>query len=167
MQFWIDEPSDFHKTIHIYVFWRADYEYNCENCRQVDFHDENIKNYNFMQLILLSYVSCYSFTLFSPCNPTIHWLSTLHFLTPLHDNYQAQISHHLGPKISTLWAPKNTLSVWFHLIRDDLNWKKLPTVYLPVWFHTISFFSKHNGFRANMCGTLKIDLFIRYNFCNT
>ena len=35
--------------------------------------------------------------------------------------YQAWISHHLGPKISTLWASKNTLSVWLHLIGDDLN----------------------------------------------
>ena len=68
----------------------------------------------FMQFILLSYVSCYFFTLFSPWNPVLHSLSSLHFL-----------------------------------------------------FHLISFLSKNNGFRAKMYGTLKIDLFIRYNFCKT
>ena len=91
-----------------------------------------------------------------------------------------------GPKISTLWASKTTLSAWFHLIRDDLNWERLRIVWLSVWFHSIgddlnwekvsivclslwfhliSFFSKNNSFRAKMCKTLKTDLFIRYNFC--
>ena len=60
---------------------------------------------------------------------------------------------------------KNTLSVWFDLIWDDLNWEKLPIVCLSVGFHLISFFSKNNGFRPKMRETLKIDLFIHYNFC--
>ena len=57
------------------------------------------------------------------------------------------------------------LSVWFHLIGDDLNREKLPAVCLSLQFHLISFFSKNNGFRAKMYKTLKIDLFIRNNFC--
>ena len=57
------------------------------------------------------------------------------------------------------------LSVWFHLIGDDLNWEELPIACLSVWFHLISFLSKNNGFLAKMCGTLKIDLSIHYNFC--
>ena len=43
MQFRIGEPSDFHQTPHIYVFWHTDYEYNSENYRLVDFHGETIK----------------------------------------------------------------------------------------------------------------------------
>ena len=38
-----DELSHFHKIFHIYVFWRAEYKYNSENCRVVDFHGETIK----------------------------------------------------------------------------------------------------------------------------
>ena len=79
--------------------------------------------------------------------------------------YQAQISHHVGPKISTLWASKNILSVWFYLIGDDLNWEKHPIVCLSVWFHLISFFWINNGFGAEMYETLKIYLFIFYNCC--
>ena len=56
-------------------------------------------------------------------------------------------------------------SVWFHLIGQDLNWEKRPIVCLFLWFHLISFFLKNNGFRAIMCKTLKIDIFILYNFC--
>ena len=51
------------------------------------------------------------------------------------------------------------------LVGDDLNWEKLPIVCLSVWFYLISFFSKNNTFSAKMCGTWKIDLFIRYNLC--
>ena len=79
--------------------------------------------------------------------------------------YHAQISHHVGPKISTLWDPKNKLSVWFHLIGDDWNWEKLTIVCLSIWFHLVSFFLKNNGFRAIMYRTFNIDLFIRYNLC--
>ena len=92
----------------------------------------------------------------------------------------------MSSKIITLWALKNTLSIWFHLIGDDLNWEKLPIVCMSVWFHLteddlnweklpivclsfwfhlISFFSKNNGFRAKMNETLKIDLFVLYIFC--
>ena len=56
------------------------------------------------------------------------------------------------------------LSVSFYLIWSNLNWVKLPIVCLSLWFYLISFFSKNNGSRAKMCGTLKIGLFIRYNF---
>ena len=43
VQFRIDDPFYFHQTPNIYVFWRADCEYNSENCRLVDFHGETIK----------------------------------------------------------------------------------------------------------------------------
>ena len=79
--------------------------------------------------------------------------------------YQAQILHYVGPKISTLWPPKNTLSVWFHSVGDNLNWEKLPIVCLSAWFHLISLFSRNNVFRAKMYRTLKINLSICYNFC--
>ena len=57
------------------------------------------------------------------------------------------------------------LFFWFHLIVNDLNWEKLTIVCLSVWFYLISFFSKNNCFRAKICESLKIDLFIRCNFC--
>ena len=60
---------------------------------------------------------------------------------------------------------RNALFVWFLLIRDDLNWGRLPIVYLSVCLNLILFFSKNNDFRTKMYRTLKIDLFIRYNFC--
>ena len=103
VQFRIDESVNFHQTPYIDVFWRADYEYNSENCRLVNFHGETIK---------IMVVCCL-----------------------------------------------------FHLIGDDLDWEKLPIVCLSVWNHLISFFSKNNCFREKMSSTLKIDLFIRYNFC--
>ena len=43
--------------------------------------------------------------------------------------------------------------------------KNSPNVCLSVGFHLILFFSKNNGFRPKMCATLKIDVFIHYNFC--
>ena len=57
------------------------------------------------------------------------------------------------------------LSLWFHLITNDLNWEKLPIVCLSLRFHLIPFYSKNNRLRAKMYKTLKIDLFIGYNFC--
>ena len=118
-----------------------------------------------MQFIILSHVSCYSFTLFSPRNPALHEHSTLYFLTALHN-----IS--TRPKFHIMWVPKSPLygpqKYIVFLIPFSRGWfelRKTPIVCRSVWFHLISFFSKNNDFRAKMCGTLKIDLFIRYNFC--
>ena len=35
--------SDFLRAPYIYLFWRADYEYDSENWRKFDFHGEIIK----------------------------------------------------------------------------------------------------------------------------
>ena len=92
------------------------------------------------------------------------WTFNPSFLTPFHDSFTRS-------KFDIMWVPKSPLyraqkiNCWFHLIGDDLNWEKLPIVSLSVWIHLISFFMKNNGFRAKVCWTLKIDLFIRYNFC--
>ena len=59
-------------------------------------------------------------------------------------------------------GPKNVL---LHLTGDYMNWEKLPIMCLSVWFHLFAFFSKNNGFRAKICGTVKKDLFSHYNFC--
>ena len=50
VQFRIGEFSDFLRTSHIYVFRRADYEYNSENCRLVDFHVKNHEEHGFWRL---------------------------------------------------------------------------------------------------------------------
>ena len=50
VQFRIGEFSDFLRTPHIYVFRRADYEYNSENFRLPDFHGKNHENHGFWRL---------------------------------------------------------------------------------------------------------------------
>ena len=62
-----------------------------------------------MQFILLSHVSCYFFNLFSPCNLALHGLSTLHFLTPLHDLSTRRKFHIMWVPKSPFYGPQNSI----------------------------------------------------------
>ena len=59
-----------------------------------------------MQFSLLSHVSFYSFSLFSPCNPALHGLSTLHFLTPPHNLSTRPKFHTCGSQNLHFMSPK-------------------------------------------------------------
>ena len=77
MQFRIGENSDFHQTPHIYVFSRADYEYNSENCRLVNFHGKTRK-------IMVVYVCLNQYTKFHKMSIQLVDLIEIHICCYMH-----------------------------------------------------------------------------------
>ena len=110
-QFQISEAYDFHKTPQVYVFWRADYEYNSGNCRIVDFHGETLKN-QYKSWCLRLYLNQYA-KFRKMFNRGWFELRKTPYRVPI------------------CLIPFN---------RDYLNGEKLPIMRTYIWFHSMGIF---------------------------